>query len=497
LHPPYETTRPGVQVVLGRRGLMGDRRPVILWLRRDLRLADHPALSAAVARGGPVIPVFVHDEVVETMGAAPLFRLGEGLRVFGRALESHGSRLILRRGRALDVIRGLVAETGAGVVFWSRLYDPAARARDSAVKAALKAEGIEARSFAGHLLFEPWDVLTGLGGYYRVFTPMWRAVRGRDPGSPLPAPVRLPAPESWPASDRLEDWRLGAAMRRGAAVVAPYMGVGEETARDRLAAFVERNIETYAAARDLPGEDATSHLAENLTLGEIGARTVWAAGWRAHEEGRAGAETFVKELVWREFAHQLAYNTPHIVERNWKPDWDAFPWEGGDTPAAEVWRRGRTGIPFVDAAMREMYVTGTMHNRGRMIVASFLTKHLLTHWKVGADWFADCLIDWDPASNAMGWQWAAGSGPDAAPYFRVFNPVSQLEKFDPRHLYPRRWIAEGQRQPPATALTYFDAIPAGWGMSSSDPYPAPIVTPEAGRERALAAYAARGLSATL
>ena len=475
---------------------MGDRRPVILWLRRDLRLSDHPALSAAVARGGPVIPVFIHDEVVEAMGAAPRFRLGEGLAVFARALETAGSRLILRRGRALDVLRALVAETGAVEVWWSRLYDPAARVRDTQVKAALRAEGVGARSFAGHLLFEPWDVVTGSGGFYRVFTPIWRAVRGRDPGAPLPAPGRIAAPEAWPVSDRLEDWRMAAAMRRGAAVVAPHMGVGEEVARDRLAAFVERRIGAYAEARDLPGQDATSHLAENLTLGEIGVRSIWAAGWRAHEEGRAGAETFVKELVWREFAHQLAYHTPHIVERNWKAEWDSFPWAGGDSTEAEAWRRGRTGIAFVDAAMRELYVTGTMHNRGRMIVASFLTKHLMTHWKVGMDWFAECLIDWDPASNAMGWQWAAGSGPDAAPYFRVFNPMSQLEKFDPRHVYPRRWIAEGQRQPPETALAYFDAIPASWVMSPADPYPPPVVTPEAGRERALAAYAARDLSAT-
>jgi deoxyribodipyrimidine photo-lyase len=475
---------------------MSDKRPVILWLRRDLRLADHPALTAAIAQGGPVIPVFIHDEVVAGMGAATRFRLGEGLRVFGGALVRAGSRLVLRRGDALGCLRALVAETGAGAVFWSRLYDPAARARDTAVKAALKADGVEARSFAGHLLFEPWEVVTGSGGFYRVFTPMWRAVRGRDPGAALPMPGQIPGPEVWPASDRLEDWRMGAAMRRGAAVVAPHMGVGEAMARERLERFLAERVGAYAEARDYPAVAATSRLAENLTLGEIGPRTVWEAGWRAHEEGSPGAETFVKELVWREFAHQLAFHTPHIVERNWKEEWDAFPWRGGETAEAEAWRRGRTGIPFVDAAMREMYVTGTMHNRGRMIVASYLTKHLMTHWRVGMDWFADYLIDWDPASNAMGWQWAAGSGPDAAPYFRVFNPVSQLQKFDPRGEYPRRWIAEGQRNPPATARAYFDAIPESWGMGATDPYPAPVISPEAGRERALRAYGARGISVT-
>ena len=485
-----------MQVVRGRRGLMGDSRPVILWLRRDLRLADHAALTAAVARGGPVIPLFIHDEVVEQMGAAPRFRLGAGLDVFSAALERAGSRLILRRGGALEVLRDVIAGTGAGAVFWSRLYDPAARARDTAVKAALKAEGIEARSHPGHLLFEPWEVVTGSGGFYRVFTPMWRAVRDRDPGAPLPAPGRIPSPALWPGSERLENWRMAAPMRRGAAIVAPHMGVGEAVAQARLERFVAEGIGRYAARRDMPGQDATSHLAENLTLGEIGVRQVWAAGWRAHQAGQPGAETFVKELVWREFAHQLAFHTPHIVERNWKPEWDGFAWAGGDMPRAEAWRRGRTGIPFVDAAMREMYVTGTMHNRGRMIVASYLTTHLMTHWRVGADWFADCLIDWDPASNAMGWQWAAGSGPDAAPYFRVFNPVSQLAKFDPAGLYPRRWIAEGQADPPQTARDYFAAIPEGWGMRADDPYPAPVVSPEEGRSRALAAYAARGFGAT-
>ncbi|MEO0990075.1 MAG: FAD-binding domain-containing protein, partial [Pseudomonadota bacterium] len=188
----------------------------------------------------------------------------------------------------------------------------------------------------------------------------------------------------------------------------------------------------------------------------------------------------------------LVYHTPHITTSNWKPDWDAFPWNTADTPEVVAWKQGRTGIPFVDAAMREMYVTGTMHNRGRMIVASYLTKHLLTHWKVGLDWFEDCLVDWDPASNAMGWQWSAGSGPDATPYFRVFNPVTQLDKFDKNRGYADRWIAEGRRNPSDTALAYFEAVPSRWGLRPSDPYPAPIVSPEDGRRQALEAYEKRG-----
>ena len=472
---------------------MSDSSPVILWLRRDLRLSDHPALAAAVACGGPVIPVFIHDDSVDALGAAPRWRLMLGLEHLDAALRAKKSRLILRRGAALDVLRDLIAETGARSVLWSRLYDPQAQSRDAAVKEALKAEGIAARSLNGHLMFEPWTVETKTGGYYRVYTPMWNGVRGREVDAPLPTPARIPAPEAWPASDALSDWRMGDAMNRGADVVRDHVRVGEQAAQDRLAEFIETWVARYDTTRDQPHVAGTSLLSENLALGEISPQQCWHAGQRALAEGKQGAETFLKELVWREFAYHLMYHTPHILHGNWKPDWDAFPWnEDEDHPHVVAWKQGRTGIKFVDAAMREMYVTGRMHNRGRMIVASYLTKHLLTHWKVGQKWFEDCLIDWDPASNAMGWQWAAGSGPDAAPYFRVFNPVTQLDKFDPKGEYVAQWIAEGRRAPSDTALSYFRAIPRQWGLSPHDPYPAPVVPADEGRKVALAAYENRG-----
>ncbi len=473
---------------------MPDPAPILAWLRRDLRLGDHPMLHAAAASGRPVIPVWICDEVVQAEGAAPRWRLGLGVEHFARRLESVGSRLVLRRGNAAMVLRDLVTESGAGAVWWTRLADPRAVARDRAVAEALAAEGVEARSFPGHDLFDPAETLTGSGTCYKVFTPYWKSLRPRSPGDPLPAVAALAPPVAWPSSECAADRWFGAAMDRGAAVVAPYLGVGEAAAADRLAGFVVNAIGTYAEARDFPSRPGTSGLSENLTYGEISARTCWHAARRAEEEGRADA-TFRKELVWRDFAHYLLHHTPRLADANWRPEWDAFPWRG-DNPEAEAWRRGRTGMPIVDAAMREMFVTGRMHNRARMIAASYLCKHLMTHWKVGLDWFADVLVDWDPASNAMGWQWSAGSGPDATPFFRVFNPEAQRERFDPDGRYLRRWIAEGQDDPSPEALAYFDAIPRSWRMSAADPYPdAPVVSAAEGRRRALAAYQARKVEA--
>ncbi|SMH58216.1 deoxyribodipyrimidine photo-lyase [Maritimibacter sp. HL-12] len=471
---------------------MTDASPILLWFRRDLRLADHPALDAAARSGRPVIGVFIRDESVDSLGAAAKFRLGLSVAALGKTLADHGSRLVLRSGPAAAVLDALIDETGAGAVHWSRLYDPASIARDSAVKAALAARGVAAQSFPGHVLFEPWTVATGQGGPYRVYSPFWRALRGRDPGAPLARPGLMPAPDAWPGSERLADWRLGDAMNRGAEVVAAHARPGEAAAADRLAEFIDAKVDAYKASRDFPGVDATSNLSENLAYGEISARQVWAVGQRAMDEGRAGAEHFLKELVWREFAYHLMYHTPEILTRNWRAEWDGFPWNTDETaPEVLAWKQGRTGEPFVDAAMREMHVTGRMHNRARMIAASYLTKHLMTHWKIGLDWFADHLTDWDPAANAMGWQWVAGSGPDAAPYFRIFNPATQLAKFDPNGDYRRAWIAEGQAGPPATARAFFEAVPRAWGLSPDMSYPAPVVDLAEGRARALAAYGAR------
>ncbi len=469
---------------------MSPNPPTLVWFRRDLRLGDHPALSAAVDAGGAVIPVFVLDPETEAIGAAARWRLGQALAAFAERLEAAGSRLVLRRGPAVETLAGLVRETGAGAVHWSRLYGPDTLPRDKAVKAALAKAGVAAESHPGALLHEPWEVATGAGEGFRVFTPFWNALRRLAVAEPMPAARRLPGPETWPRSERLADWGLEAGVGRGAAVLARHARVGEVAALERLGSFLDGPVGRYATDRDRPDRDGTSRLSENLAWGEISPRTIWQAATRARTEGAGdGAEAFLRELGWREFAWHLIWHHPRLASANWRPEWDAFPWRG-DNPDAARWRRGLTGEPMVDAGMREMYVTGRMHNRVRMLAASYLTKHLMTDWRVGLAWFEDCLTDWDPASNALGWQWTAGSGPDAAPFMRVFNPELQAERFDPEGVYRRRFVAgfEGSREP--EAIAFFAAAPRRWRLSVDDPLPEPVIPHAAGRRRALAAWEA-------
>ncbi|MBW6506905.1 MAG: DNA photolyase family protein [Rhodobacteraceae bacterium] len=459
--------------------------PALVWLRRDLRLADNPALHAAALGGRPVVCLFVLDPETERIGAAARWRLGQGLAALSAALEARGQRLILRRGEALATLRAVLAETGARELHWGRLYTPAEIARDRAVKAALRAEGVVVQSYAGALLAEPWQVATGAGGPYRVYTPFWRAIAAGGVAPPLAAPSALGAPAAWPASESLADWRLGAGVARGGAVLARHARVGEQAAAARMAAFLAAAVADYATARDFPAQAGTSGLSEHLALGEIGVRQVWHAALRALHEGAAGAEQFLRELVWREFAAHLMYHFPDLASRAWRPGWEAFAWRG-DSADAEAWRRGQTGEPMVDAAMRELYATGRMHNRARMLAASYLTKHLLTDWRVGLAWFAECLTDWDAASNAMGWQWVAGCGPDAAPYFRVFNPATQAGRFDPDGSYRRFWLDPGQ----AGAEAFLAAVPPGWRIGATTPRLDPLIDLAQGRARALAALGA-------
>jgi len=462
-------------------------RPILWWVRRDMRLRDNDILTRAAETGHPVIPVFIRDGIVDVTGAAPKWRWGLGLQAFEQTLRARGSRLILRSGEPLSVLRNLIATTGADAVHWHRLYDPDSITRDVAVKAGLKDDGCIAESHAGHILFEPWTVPTKTGGFYKVYTPMWRTVQYRD----VPVPCSVPglrSPEVWPESELFDDWALGAAMRRGAGVVEPYTCVGEDAALDRLDRFLEENIGRYQNKRDYPGVGAGSRLSENLTYGEISSRRLWHGGKRAAEQGLPGTETFIKQIVWREFAYHLMYHQPGLASEPFRQEWANFPWRS-DNADADAWRRGMTGCDIVDAAMRELYVTGTMHNRCRMLVGSYLTKHLLSHWRIGLNWFADTLIDWDPAANAMGWQWIAGCGPDASPYFRIFNPDTQAEKFDGEAIYRDLYLRCGEDDLGRTPATdFYEAIPRSWNMSAQDARPTPLVDLKEGRARALAVY---------
>ena len=461
--------------------------PAIVWFRHDLRLGDNPALSAAAASGRPIAAIFIRDASVDAMGACPKWRLGLSLRSLMRDLRKNGINLILRSGDARKVIPELVAEIGAGAVFWNRSYAPQEIARDSAVKSILKSGDITCESSNGGLLIEPWQVQTKTGGFFKVYTPFWKAIRGRDIAAPCSAPDLRPQSQAGqdPHSEDIDSWDLGKAMHRGAEIVAQYQCVGETAAQARLMHFLDERVDAYGTARDRMDIDATSRLSENLTYGEMSPRQIWHAARARMIDGASGAEKFLKELAWREFAIHLMFHTPHILNQNWRDGWDAFPWRG-DTHDAEKWRRGETGEPIIDAAMREMYVTGQMHNRARMVVASYLTKHLMTDWRIGQAWFAECLADWDPAANAMGWQWVAGCGPDAAPFFRIFNPATQAEKFDPDGRYRQKFLGDPNQNPEARA--FLDAAPRHWNAARPRDNVAPIVGLAEGRARALAAY---------
>ncbi|MCW5723838.1 MAG: deoxyribodipyrimidine photo-lyase [Maricaulaceae bacterium] len=438
--------------------------PVIVWFRRDLRLADNPALSEAARAGRPLIAVYVLDDISPgrwRIGAAARWWLHHALESLRADLARFGVPLTLRRGNAAQIIPAVAAQTGAAAVFWNRRYEPWAAQRDAAIKTALKAAGVEARSFNAALLNEPWEVLTGAGEPYRVFTPYWRVARARMAADrPLLAPSRLAAAPETPASDWLEDWALTPKAPDWAAGFGEFWTPGEAGAQARLQAFVNGDLPHYAQGRDHPGLNVTSRLSPHLAFGEIGPRQAFAAAAAAAQVNGADPEKFFSELGWREFSYALLHHFPDLPEKNFQPKFDRFPWRE-DEAAFRAWTKGRTGYAFVDAGMRQLWATGWMHNRARMVAASFLTKHLLIDWRRGQDWFWDTLVDADLANNAASWQWVAGSGADAAPYFRIFNPAAQAQKYDSNAAYIRRWAP--------------DAC-------------APIIDHAAARTRALAAY---------
>ena len=474
-----------------------NQTPIVVWLRQDLRLADTPALAYASASGRPVIVLYLFDTDPEQrrMGGASLWWLNRSLIALSSSLQAIGSRLILRKGKASEVLPQVVTETGAGQVVWNRLYEPSAIARDTSLKAELKATGVEVQSFNAALLNEPWTVETGSGGPYKVFTPYWRAARtkvGQQPA--LPAPHSLMSPERWPDSDTLSDWQLQPTHPDWSTGFGDWTP-GEAGALQNLNDFLGGPANDYAEGRDQPGKTGTSRLSPHLHFGEISPRQVWIAAHGASAMGdlnEGARDKFLAEIGWREFNHYLLFHFPTLPTANFKPGFDRFAWQE-DAEGLKAWQRGLTGYPMVDAGMRELWATGWMHNRVRMITASFLIKHLLIHWREGEAWFWDTLLDADLANNAAGWQWTAGTGADASPYFRIFNPFSQGEKFDPKGDYIRRWVPELARLPNKVIhrpweATAFELSTAGITLGKT--YPRPIIDHAKARARALSAYAA-------
>ena len=460
---------------------------IIVWFRQDLRLNDNPALQSALNGNSAVIPVFIEDETCgRQAGSMSRWWRDNSLAKLNNALSKRGSRLIYRKGKAADVLTALASEVGATSVHWNRQYEADIIARDTAIKSTLKEDGIEAESFNGSLLFEPWEVTSkSTGGPFKVFTPFWRACCALGLKRGLwDAPEKISAPAQWPNSDALPETAALPHMDR-----LEMWQPGEDGAHDALALFLSENISGYAERRNLPAEPATSRLSPHLRWGEISPARIVAETQAADIKADDG-DKFLSELGWREFSYQLLYHNPELAETCLQDKFEAFPWRD-DADAFEAWKLGETGYPIVDAGMRELRRTGYMHNRVRMIAASFLIKHLLIDWRKGEKWFWECLVDADPANNSASWQWVAGCGADAAPYFRIFNPILQGPKFDAEGIYTKTYVPElnalsGKTlYAPWTAKS--DMLDSG-AISLGDTYPNPIVNHEAARARALESF---------
>lgn len=471
------------------------QRPIVVLLHRILRVDDHPALAKAAEAGAPVIPLFVLDDRPDRwpIGGAKRWWLHHTLSALARELAALGAPLVLRRGDTEEVVGNVVDEADAEAVHVSRDYEPWAPALEQALKTLASDRDVELRRFAGRLLVDPDQIRTKAGDIYKVYTPFWRAVMEQGARTPVDAPERLIPPETPVDSDTLADWGLLPTAPDWASGFVPVWTPGAAGAHERFEAFVRDGLDTYDEMRNRPDKPGTSRLSPHFQFGEISPARCWYQVLplldRSGEVGKS-AETFLKELVWREFSYHLLFHFPTLPVAAFKTQFEEFPWrEDGD--ALKAWQKGQTGYPIVDAGMRELWATGWMHNRVRMIVGSFLTKNLLLPWQHGEAWFWDCLVDADLASNAASWQWVSGSGADAAPYFRIFNPVTQSERYDPEGDYIRMWVPELRGLPAKHIHAPWqapDGILERAGITLGTTYPEPLVDHKATRERALEAY---------
>lgn len=468
--------------------------PIVAWFRRDLRLSDHPALVEAAKTGRPIIPLYILEDDEKNSwadGAASKWWLHQSLEALSKSLEQLGGRLYLRRGSPQKVLTDVIQSSGAKSLYWSRCYEPYAINRDKSIKSFFVEAHFDVKSFNSNLLFEPWEIQTADGSPYRVFTPYWKScLKLWNDRRPLLSQYPMTFYEGNLSSDILESWAL-CPQKKWADGFKDMWCPGETGAQDRLNDFISNRLKSYVHDRDKPGLDGTSRLSPHLHWGEISPIAVITAiesAMASDSTLKEGGEKFLSELGWREFSHHLLYYFPTLPEQNFQSKFDHFEWQSDEKDFLEKWQRGKTGYPIVDAGMRELWKTGWMHNRVRMIVASFLTKHLRIHWRRGEEWFWDTLVDADLAHNAASWQWVAGSGADAAPYFRIFNPILQGERFDPDGDYVRQWVPELAELPsayihkpwcaPATILNNCHIV---LGQN----YPMPIVDHQVARKYSL------------
>ena len=469
------------------------RPTVIVWFRDDLRVADNPALIAAVESGLPVVPIFIwspQEEHPWEPGGASCWWLHQSLCSLDRSLRDVGSRLIIVDGASGEALVRLAENVQARSIFWNRRYEPAIIARDKKLKTSLRDSGIDARSFPGNLLYEPWSIQNSSGQPFRVFTPFWKALRaGEPPQDPFPKPKHIAIPSQWPESLEIAGLALEPRIDWAGGLRENWMP-GEAGANRQLERFLQNRLHSYDEDRNRPDETGTSRLSPHLHFGEISPRQVWQSIQRQTSEGEK--EAYLRQIMWREFAYHLLFHHPKTPREPLHPEFARFPWRF-DRKAFRAWTKGLTGYPLVDAGMRQLWHTGWMHNRMRMVTASFLIKHLLIPWQRGAEWFWDTLVDADLANNTFGWQWTAGCGADATPYFRIFNPTLQGEKFDPNGEYVRKWIPEIARLPTRWIHEPWAApsqILRDAGEELGGGYPFPIIDHVVARKRALEAFAA-------
>lgn len=470
-------------------------RPVIHWFRKDLRLTDNPALSSAAESGHPVLAVYIledGDSDPWAPGGASRWWLHHSLKALDQSLKTFGNRLILRRGRPQDVLRKLVTETGATTVYCTQLTEPHAIKADSELKHILNELGAGFRPFDGNLFFPPGSVMTKNGEPYKVFTPFYKAcLKKFPPPAPLPVPKKLPCMKEPVRSDSLKEWKLVPEKPDWSDHWLDLWTPGEQGALSHLDSFLERSAAEYGTQRDRPDIAGTSKLSPHLHFGEISPLLCWnRASYEVQHKAENHLKSFFRQIVWREFSHHLLYYWPDFPEKPFRPEFERFPWVRNEEMLRR-WQRGLTGYPIVDAGMRELWATGWMHNRVRMIAASFLVKHLLIPWQDGVAWFWDTLVDADLANNSVSWQWVAGCGVDAAPFFRIFNPILQGRKFDPEGAYTRRWVPELSRLPDIYIHEPWKAPGQelkSCGVILGVNYPRPVVDHRSARNRALSLF---------